>query len=38
VESAEWVALEEAPGLLAYRGEREMAEKAIAAVGQAEGG
>jgi 8-oxo-dGTP pyrophosphatase MutT (NUDIX family) len=28
VESAEWVPLEEAPELLTYRGEREMAEKA----------
>ena len=30
VESAEWVRLEEAPGLLSYKGEREMAAKALA--------
>src|SRR4051794_33890408 len=29
VESAEWVPLEKAPRLLAYRGEREMAEAAL---------
>ena len=29
VDSAEWVPLEEAPGLLAYKGEREMAELAL---------
>jgi 8-oxo-dGTP pyrophosphatase MutT (NUDIX family) len=29
VDSAEWVALEEAPRLLAYKGEREMAEVAL---------
>ena len=29
VESAEWVPLEEAPRLLAYRGEREMVEAAL---------
>jgi 8-oxo-dGTP pyrophosphatase MutT (NUDIX family) len=29
VDSAEWVPLEDAPGLLAYRGEREMAEAAL---------
>jgi 8-oxo-dGTP pyrophosphatase MutT (NUDIX family) len=32
VDSAEWVPLAEAPGLLAYRGEREMAETARASV------
>jgi 8-oxo-dGTP pyrophosphatase MutT (NUDIX family) len=30
VAEARWLPLEEAPGLLAYRGEREMAEKALA--------
>jgi 8-oxo-dGTP pyrophosphatase MutT (NUDIX family) len=29
VESAEWIPLEEAPRLLAYKGEREMAETAL---------
>ena len=29
VDSAEWVALDDAPRLLAYRGEREMAEAAL---------
>jgi 8-oxo-dGTP pyrophosphatase MutT (NUDIX family) len=33
VDSAEWIPLEDAPRLLSYRGEREMAEKALAAVG-----
>ena len=33
VDSAEWVPLEEAPTRLSYRGEREMAEKALAVVG-----
>jgi 8-oxo-dGTP pyrophosphatase MutT (NUDIX family) len=32
VDSAEWVALEDAPGLLAYRGERQMAEAALSAL------
>jgi 8-oxo-dGTP pyrophosphatase MutT (NUDIX family) len=32
VDSAEWVPLDEAAGLLAYRGEREMAEAARASV------
>jgi len=32
VDEASWLPLEEAPRLLAYGGEREMAEKAIAAV------
>jgi 8-oxo-dGTP pyrophosphatase MutT (NUDIX family) len=32
VDSAEWVPLEEAPGLLSYRGEREMAEAALSAL------
>ncbi len=31
VESAEWIPLEDAPRLLSYRGEREMAEAALAA-------
>jgi 8-oxo-dGTP diphosphatase len=30
VESAEWIPLERAPELLSYKGEREMAEKALA--------
>ena len=30
VEEARWLALEDAPKLLAYKGEREMAEKALA--------
>jgi ADP-ribose pyrophosphatase YjhB (NUDIX family) len=30
VESAAWIPLEDAPELLSYRGEREMAEKALA--------
>jgi 8-oxo-dGTP pyrophosphatase MutT (NUDIX family) len=34
VDSAEWVPLEEAPRLLAYRGEREMAELAMSAYAQ----
>ena len=29
VDSAEWIPLEEAPRLLAYKGEREMAEAAL---------
>jgi 8-oxo-dGTP pyrophosphatase MutT (NUDIX family) len=33
VDSAEWIPLVDAPRLLSYRGEREMAEKALAAVG-----
>lgn len=33
VELAEWVPLEDAPRLLTYRGEREMAEAAIAELG-----
>jgi hypothetical protein len=32
VAEARWLLLEEAPRLLAYRGEREMAEKALAAL------
>jgi 8-oxo-dGTP pyrophosphatase MutT (NUDIX family) len=32
VAEARWLPLEEAPGLLAYKGEREMAEKAILSV------
>ena len=32
VAEARWLPLEEAPGLLAYKGEREMAEKALAAL------
>ena len=32
VESAEWVSLADAPRLLAYRGEREMAEAALSAL------
>jgi 8-oxo-dGTP pyrophosphatase MutT (NUDIX family) len=32
VEEARWLPLDEAPRLLAYRGEREMAEKAISAL------
>jgi len=32
VDSAEWIPLEDAPRLLSYRGEREMAEAALAAV------
>ncbi len=32
VDSAEWVPLEEAPRLLTYRGEREMAEAALSAL------
>jgi 8-oxo-dGTP pyrophosphatase MutT (NUDIX family) len=34
VDSAEWVPLEDAPRLLAYRGEREMAELAMSAYAQ----
>jgi 8-oxo-dGTP pyrophosphatase MutT (NUDIX family) len=34
VDSAEWVPLDAAPGLLAYRGEREMAELAMSAYAQ----
>jgi 8-oxo-dGTP pyrophosphatase MutT (NUDIX family) len=33
VAEARWVPLDDAPGLLAYRGEREMAEKALATLG-----
>ncbi len=33
VDEAHWLPLEEAPRLLAYKGEREMAEKALAALG-----
>jgi hypothetical protein len=29
VDSAEWIPLEDAPGLLQYKGEREMAEAAL---------
>jgi 8-oxo-dGTP pyrophosphatase MutT (NUDIX family) len=32
VAEARWLPLEEAPGLLAYKGEREMAEKALASL------
>ncbi len=32
VDSAEWVPLEEAPGLLSYRGERDMAEAAMSSL------
>ncbi len=32
VDSAEWVPLEDAPGLLAYRGEREMAKAALSRI------
>ena len=32
VDSAEWVALEDAPGRLSYRGERQMAEAALSAL------
>jgi 8-oxo-dGTP pyrophosphatase MutT (NUDIX family) len=32
VDSAEWVPLDEAPALLAYKGEREMAEAALVSV------
>ena len=35
VDSAEWVPLEEAPRLLAYRGERDMAKAALSALGSA---
>jgi 8-oxo-dGTP pyrophosphatase MutT (NUDIX family) len=35
VDSAEWVLLEEAPRLLAYHGEREMAETALSRFGAA---
>jgi 8-oxo-dGTP pyrophosphatase MutT (NUDIX family) len=35
VDSAEWVPLDEAPRLLEYRGEREMAEAALSALRQA---
>jgi 8-oxo-dGTP pyrophosphatase MutT (NUDIX family) len=34
VDSAEWVPLEEAPRLLEYRGEREMAEAALSRIAQ----
>ena len=34
VESAEWVALEDAPRLLSYKGEREMAEAALSRMGR----
>jgi 8-oxo-dGTP pyrophosphatase MutT (NUDIX family) len=33
VESAEWVPLEDAPRLLSYKGEREMAEAALSKLG-----
>ena len=33
VDSAEWVPLEEAPRLLAYRGEKQMAEAALSSLG-----
>jgi 8-oxo-dGTP pyrophosphatase MutT (NUDIX family) len=35
VDEARWLPLEEAPRLLAYKGEREMAERAIEALGDA---
>ena len=35
VDSAEWVPLEDAPRLLAYRGERDMAKAALSALGPA---
>jgi 8-oxo-dGTP pyrophosphatase MutT (NUDIX family) len=35
VDSAEWVPLEDAPRLLAYRGERDMAEAALSALRRA---
>ena len=35
VDSAEWVPLEDAPTLLAYRGERQMAEAALSRMAQA---
>ena len=35
VDSAEWVPLEDAPHLLAYKGERQMAEAALSAYAQA---
>jgi 8-oxo-dGTP pyrophosphatase MutT (NUDIX family) len=35
VDSAEWVPLDEAPRLLAYRGERDMAATALSALGSA---
>lgn len=35
VDSAEWVPLEKAPRLLAYRGERQMAEAALSSLGSA---
>jgi 8-oxo-dGTP pyrophosphatase MutT (NUDIX family) len=35
VDSAEWVPLDEAPALLAYRGERDMAKAALTALGSA---
>ena len=35
VDSAEWVPLEDAPRLLAYRGERDMAKAALSAMRQA---
>jgi hypothetical protein len=34
VESAEWVPLEDAPRLLSYRGERDMAELALSRLGR----
>jgi 8-oxo-dGTP pyrophosphatase MutT (NUDIX family) len=34
VDSAEWVPLDEAPGRLAYKGEREMAQAAMSALAQ----
>ena len=35
VDSAEWVPLEDAPRLLSYRGERDMAKAALSALGSA---
>lgn len=37
VDSAEWVALEDAPELLSYSGERRMAEAAIARIAEQDG-
>ena len=34
VAEVRWLPLEDAPGLLAYKGEREMAERALEAVGR----
>jgi 8-oxo-dGTP pyrophosphatase MutT (NUDIX family) len=36
VAEVRWLPLDEAPGLLAYKGEREMAAKALAILGEAE--